>query len=115
MALIIVLVLAALFSLWFFLVLVGTVLGFLPWLLVGLLVGWIASALTHRRHGVLGNIGIGLAGSIIGGVLYTLLTGQRPGGPFSLTHIVMAVIGAVLLLLVINALQGRRPARNEFL
>ena len=78
--------LAILLNLYLFFVLVGTVLAFLPRLVVGLIAGWITSAVTHSSHGVLGDIGIGLAGSIIGGVLYALITLHTAGGPLLPTH-----------------------------
>ena len=112
MALIAVLIiLAVLLSLYFFLVLVGTVLAFLPWLVVGLIAGWIASAVTRSSHGVLGDIGIGLAGSVIGGVLYELITNHTAGGPFSLTRIGVAIVGSVILLALVKAFR-RTQALN---
>jgi len=103
------LVLGALLSLYFLVVLVGAVLALLPWLVVGLIAGWVADKLMGDRYGLLGDLLIGLAGSLIGTALYILLTGHRPGGPLGITHLVMAVIGAVLLLAVMGAI-GRRQA-----
>jgi len=100
------LVLAALFSLYFFLVVLGTFLAFLPWIIVGLIAGWAASVITESPHGLLGDLVIGLAGSIIGGVLYVALTHHRAGGLLSLTHLLVSIGGAVLLLLVIKAVRG---------
>jgi len=115
MALIIVLVvLAALLSLYFFVVLVGAVIAFIPWLIVGLFAGWIASRITSSpAWGSIGDIGIGLAGSVIGGVLYTLVTGHGAGGPFSITRIGVAIAGAVLLLIVIKVMRGGAMPRSE--
>jgi len=114
MRLIIMLVtLAALLSLYFFFVLVGAFVNFLLWLVVGVLAGWIASRITGSRQGVLGDIGIGLAGSVIGGVLYSLVTGHTAGGPLSLTRIGSAVLGAVLLLIVLKVLRGGGHSMTE--
>ena len=96
------LLLAALFALYFFFALVGTILAFLPWVIIGLIAGWIASAVTNSRHGLLGDIVIGLAGSVIGGVLYTMITGASAGGPLSPSRLVVAILGAILLLTVVN-------------
>ncbi len=81
---------------------IGTILILLPWLLIGLLAGWIAGAITGRRHGLLEYIGIGLVGSVFGGMLYELITQQAPGGPFSPTRIGAAVIGSILFLVALD-------------
>lgn len=99
-------IIALIFAVWFFIA-VGTVLAFLPWIIVGLIAGWVASVITESRHGLLGDLLIGLAGSVIGGTLYVLLFHRRVVGVFSLTHLVVSIVGAVLLLLVVKAL---RPA-----
>ena len=83
---------------------VGLVLWFIPWLIVGLIVGAIASAITESRHGALGDILIGLAGSVVGGALFVIVLHRNPGTFLSLTHIIAATIGAVLLLLVGKAI-----------
>ncbi len=93
---------AMVLSVVFFVALVGTLIAFLPWIIVGLIAGWVASKITDTRHGVFGDIAIGLAGSLIGGVLYVLLTGHQPGGPLSLPHILVAILGSVLLLLAMK-------------
>jgi len=103
------LALGALLSLYFLIVLVGAVLALLPWLIVGLIAGWVADKLMGNQYGLVGDLLIGLAGSLIGTALYILLTGHRPGGPLGITHLIMAVIGAVLLLAVMRAI-GRRQA-----
>ena len=103
---VVIFVLAALFGAYFLFALVGTVFAFIPWIIVGLLAGAIASRVTESRHGCLGDILIGLAGSVIGGVLYVALTHQpEVGGPFNLERIVMATLGAIVLLLVVKAVQ----------
>jgi uncharacterized membrane protein YeaQ/YmgE (transglycosylase-associated protein family) len=85
---------------------VGFVLAFLPWLFVGLIVGAIASAITESRHGVLGDIVIGLAGSVIGGTLIALLLHERAPRLISLEGIVAAIVGAVILLVFVKVLNG---------
>ena len=97
------LILAGLLSLYFFLVLVGAVLAILSWLILGAIAGWAASAITHSSHGLLGDIGVGLAGSVIGGVLYLIVTGHSAGGPFSLSRLVAAIVGSIVLLAVVKA------------
>jgi uncharacterized membrane protein YeaQ/YmgE (transglycosylase-associated protein family) len=79
---------------------VGLVVWFIPWLIVGLIVGAIANAITASRHGILGDVLIGLAGSVVGGALLSIVFHHQPVGLFSLEGIIAAIIGAVILLLV---------------
>ncbi len=85
---------------------VGLVLWFLPWLVVGLIVGAIASAITQSRHGILGDIVIGLAGSLVGGAVFAIVFHHRPRGLLSLEGIVAAIVGAIILVLIGKALAG---------
>ncbi|MSQ27412.1 MAG: GlsB/YeaQ/YmgE family stress response membrane protein [Dehalococcoidia bacterium] len=82
----------------------------MPWLITGLIIGWLASLIIHSTLGTLGNIGVGLAGSVIGGVVYTMVTRNTAGGPLSLTRIGVGVVGAVALLVVVRLLRGS-PSR----
>jgi uncharacterized membrane protein YeaQ/YmgE (transglycosylase-associated protein family) len=85
----------------------GLFISLIPWLIIGLIVGAVASAVTESRHGILGDIGIGLAGSFIGGVLFALLFHVHPR-LFSLAGILAALVGAVILLLMVRLVS--RPA-----
>lgn len=97
-------IVALLFAAYFLLVLVGTAFALVPWLIVGLIAGWAASAITESRHGILGDILIGLAGSFIGGVLYVALFHHRA---FGLAYLLAAIVGSVILLLVVKAVRGQ--------
>ena len=80
----------------------------IAWLVFGALVGWIASMImrTDAEQGALGNIVVGIVGAFIGGSLSSLL-----GGPsvseFSLSSVIIAVLGAVVLLFFIRTLSRR--------
>jgi uncharacterized membrane protein YeaQ/YmgE (transglycosylase-associated protein family) len=79
------------------------------WILFGALVGWIASILTHNnaRMGLLANIIVGLIGSAIGGWLATLLhLGSL--NDFSFWGFCFAIVGAVILLSVLNMFRSHR-------
>ncbi len=100
MCLVVGLVVIGLLFLFGFLATVGFVVALIPWLFVGLIVGAIASALTHSRHGLLGDIFIGLAGSVVGGALFSFLFHVGRGGLFSIRGILAAIVGSVILLLI---------------
>lgn len=82
----------------------------LGWIVFGAIVGWIANAVMGKRGGgCMVNIALGLVGALAGGVLFSAL---GPGFDYNqhnlLVSTLVAVIGAVLVLVVWNALTGRR-------
>lgn len=78
----------------------------LAFLLIGLLAGWIAGNIT-RGHGfgVVTDIVLGMVGAVIGGYLFDLLGVTAYGFTGSL---VMAIIGAVILLFFAGLLRPQR-------
>ena len=80
----------------------------LGWIIVGALAGWIASLIVHSRgQGCLTNIALGLVGAVVGGFLFGELGGFSYRGEGFLTSTLVAVIGAVLVLVAWNALRRR--------
>jgi uncharacterized membrane protein YeaQ/YmgE (transglycosylase-associated protein family) len=80
------------------------------WIIFGALVGWLASILTHnnRRMGTFLNIVVGLVGSMIGGWISSIV-GSGGFTIFTWEGLVFSVLGAVVLLGVVNLLRnGRR-------
>jgi uncharacterized membrane protein YeaQ/YmgE (transglycosylase-associated protein family) len=70
--------------------------GFVSWIIVGLVAGWLTGKIMGGPgKGVLMDIVIGLVGALVGGFLVSLLGFRAEGGFFYTT--VVAVIGAVLL------------------
>ena len=73
------------------------------WLILGAIVGWIASMIVGRNKemGGLANIVAGILGSVIGGFIVRYFFPDAPAvAGINLYSIVVGVIGAVLLLLV---------------
>ena len=84
----------------------------LGWIIIGLLAGWIASALvTAPRSGCLWNLVIGILGAAVGGAVYKMLSDDKWDWEFDLGSLVVATLGSVALLLVINAITGRSRRR----
>jgi len=85
-------------------------LGWFSWIIFGALAGWIASILTGRnsQQGCLMNIIVGIVGAFLGGWGYTLITGRPLTVGWNLTAFIVSVIGAVVLLALINLVFGRR-------
>lgn len=76
--------------------------------IIGALAGWIASLITgnDKRMGAGMNILIGVIGGFIGGIVMNLLGGYGVTG-FNLWSLLVATIGAITLLLVVNAVKHR--------
>jgi len=70
--------------------------GFITWIVVGLIAGWLAGqVMKGGGYGVLVDIILGIVGGILGGWLFGLL-GIWPGGGV-LGAIIVAFVGAVIL------------------
>ena len=83
--------------------------GFFTWLVVGVIVGWLAGiAVKGRGFGLIGNIVIGVVGALIGGWLAgALFNISNPISGFNLTTIIVAFLGAILVLFVARLLKFR--------
>ncbi len=78
------------------------------WIIFGAFAGWIASLIagTDARQGALANIVVGIVGAFVGGMLMQLL-GKSGVTGFNLYSILVAVIGAVVLLFGYKAVTNR--------
>jgi uncharacterized membrane protein YeaQ/YmgE (transglycosylase-associated protein family) len=83
--------------------------GILSWIVVGIIAGWIAENITGRRHGLFTNFLVGIVGAFIGGVIFSSILGFRYVEGFNLPSIVVATVGAVVLLAVFGGWRQRRP------
>ena len=84
--------------------------GILTWIIFGALAGWVASLIagTNERQGCLMNIVVGVVGAFIGGFLVELASGTSMDFAFNLRSFGVAVVGAILLLLILGRVRGRR-------
>jgi uncharacterized membrane protein YeaQ/YmgE (transglycosylase-associated protein family) len=80
----------------------------LAWIIIGLLAGWIAGEISRGAgFGCLGNIAIGLVGSILGGWIFSKLGIFGGGFVYSLAA---ATVGAVCLVLIARLFAGGKHA-----
>ncbi len=80
----------------------------IAWIIVGLIAGWLASLVMGGGFGLLGDIILGIVGALIGGfVLSALGIGGGVSG-INLESILVAFIGAVIVLFIARALSGSR-------
>ena len=82
--------------------------GWLAWIIIGALAGWLASIAmkTNRQQGLLLDIVVGIVGALIGGFVFNALGIGGVTG-FNLWSLFVAFIGAVILLAVLRAVSGR--------
>lgn len=84
--------------------------GWIIALIVGGIAGWLASIVMKRdaSMGIFLNIVVGCVGSIIGNAISGPLLGVRGSvQEFSLTGLIIAFVGAVILLAIVNFFRGR--------
>jgi len=83
--------------------------GILSWLVVGLIAGWLASmVMKGGGYGLVGDIIVGIVGAVIGGFLASLFFGVPDAvNGINLTSIIVAVLGAIILIAIVRVLPGR--------
>jgi uncharacterized membrane protein YeaQ/YmgE (transglycosylase-associated protein family) len=76
--------------------------GIIVWLVVGGVVGWLASLVmrTDGQQGILLNIVVGIVGAFIGGLI--LSRGTINEAPLNLTAFLVSLVGAIVLLAIVN-------------
>lgn len=79
-------------------------LGWLSFLLVGLIAGWVAEKVMSRSHGLLTNLVVGVIGAYLGAFLFRLLGLASTGFVGAL---VVAIVGSVVLLAILGAVNRR--------
>jgi len=85
--------------------------GIISWIVVGGLAGWIASIVmgTNERQGCVTDIVLGILGACLAGWGYWLLTGRQlllTG--INIPSIVVALVGACIVIAIKKVLAGRR-------
>ena len=86
--------------------------NFIVWLIIGGLIGWVASMImrTDGQQGMLLNVVVGIIGAALGGWLISPLVGVGTinQGTFSLGALAVSLLGAVILLAIVNLLRRGR-------
>ena len=82
--------------------------GIIAWLVLGLIAGFIASKIVnHTGSGVIMDIVLGVIGALVGGFLFSIFGATGVTG-FNIYSMIVAVVGAVVVLWIYHALIGRR-------
>ena len=86
--------------------------NFIVWLIVGGLIGWIASMImrTDAQQGILLNVVVGIVGALLAGWLISPLIGEGTinQGDFSIGSLIVSLLGAVVLLAIVNLFRRGR-------
>ncbi len=80
--------------------------GIIGWIVIGILAGWLAEKIMKRNHGLLTNLVVGVVGAILGGFIASNLLGIPVGG-FNIMTLLVATLGAVLLLFLLGIVRRR--------
>jgi uncharacterized membrane protein YeaQ/YmgE (transglycosylase-associated protein family) len=82
------------------------------WLVVGGLVGWVASKVmnTDGQQGILMNVVVGIVGALIGGWVLSPIVGASTinQGDFSIGGLFVSLVGAIVLLAIVKLVTQRR-------
>ncbi len=82
----------------------------LTWIVLGLVAGFIGSKIVNRSgEGLILDIGLGIVGAVVGGFLFNEFGSEGVTG-FNVWSVVVATIGAIVVLVVYHAITGRRGA-----
>lgn len=83
------------------------------WIVLGLVAGWLAGQFMRGGgYGIIGDIVLGIIGAIVGGFLTGLVLGRDMVTGFNIESIIVAFIGAVILIALSRAFTGRKAGRN---
>jgi uncharacterized membrane protein YeaQ/YmgE (transglycosylase-associated protein family) len=79
----------------------------LAWIVLGLIAGFIASKIyVGTGQGILMDIVLGIVGAVVGGYLFDMI-GQTGITGFNIWSMLVAIVGAVLVLWIYHAVSGR--------
>jgi len=81
----------------------------IAWLVVGAIAGWLASLVmkTNREQGLIMDIIVGIVGAFIGGFIFDALNLGGDVTGINIVSILVAFIGAIVLLAILRAVSGR--------
>lgn len=76
--------------------------GIIMWLVVGGVIGWLASVImrTDGQQGIILNIVVGIIGAFIGGLIFA--RGDINNAPLTITTFLVSLVGSIILLAIVN-------------
>jgi len=84
--------------------------GIISWIVLGAIAGFLANLIVGGREGIVGTILLGIVGAVVGGFLASEVFHKGDVTGVNVESIVIAVIGAIIVLFVWTALSRNRAA-----
>ena len=78
----------------------------LLWIILGAIAGWVASLIVKSNQGILLDIIVGIVGAFVGGFIFQAFGASGVTG-FNIYSILVAIVGAVVLLFIVKAVTSR--------
>ncbi len=89
--------------------------GIISWIVLGALAGWVASIIMKNNSsmGAFANIAVGIIGAFIGGLIMNLIGANANVTGFTLESFLVALLGSVILLAIINLIRKGSVTNKE--
>jgi uncharacterized membrane protein YeaQ/YmgE (transglycosylase-associated protein family) len=84
--------------------------GIVAWIVLGAIAGWITNMIMGGKEGVIATIILGIIGAVVGGWLAGTVLKVADVTGVNITSIVVAVVGAVIVVALYRMVSGRRTA-----
>ena len=84
--------------------------GIISWIVLGAIAGFLANMIVGGREGLIGTIILGIVGAVVGGYIATTVFHKGDVSGVNIESIVIAVLGAILVLFVWRALTRKRAS-----
>ncbi len=79
------------------------------WIVFGIIAGFIASKIVNKQgEGLILDMILGIVGAVVGGYLVSFFTGAPWQSGFDIPSMIVAIVGAIVVLVVYHAIFGRR-------
>ncbi len=79
------------------------------WIIFGIIAGFIASKIVNKQgEGFIMNTVLGIVGAVVGGYLVEFFTRQPFTTTFNIPSMIVAIVGAIIVLFIYHAVFGRR-------
>ena len=85
--------------------------GIIAWIILGAIAGWITNMIMGGGEGVILTILLGIVGAVVGGWLVGTVLGIADVTGLNITSIIVAVVGAIVVVAIYRAVAGRSRAR----
>src|SRR5689334_1187420 len=87
-----------------------TIVGIIAWIVLGAIAGWITNMIMGGREGVIATIVLGIIGAVVGGWLAGTVLHVADVTGINIESIIVAVVGAVIVVAIYRMVVGRRAA-----